>query len=623
MSQPSSQLASILSDAHDAGDMERVIALATQAMGANGEGESDEFIALLLGSAQQATGRLDQAAETFGALAHKRPEISAYWNNLAIVHRQLGDEHAAEQAFLTARSLAPNDAELIYNLGLLYMQQRRWLLARDTLINAVTHAPSFIEARLQAAYACHVCGDNTGQEALLAGAAHWPPQPAAQALTLAVMLSAQGDFPAALDVLTRAEGSSQDAMEGMQARFDARRVVLHERSNQLQLARLALQRLPLHALDQLSSSARQARAEGWAAHATMAMRDAAYDDAIELQQRALALVDDDESRAAAAFGLAAAYDQSGKPHEALQAVSIAHAAQWNIAREVVPELLAVDSQPLPMVEHVVSRHAYAGWSALPGPSREHSPVFVVGFPRSGTTLLEQMIDAHPDFRSMDERAFIHELTERMERVGQRYPEHLAALTATEADHLRAAYFNMVGRVLPDRGQHRLVDKNPLNMLCLPMIMRLFPNAPIVLCLRHPCDVLLSCYLQSFRSPAFMVLCSSLQRLAHGYVRAFEQWHRHVDVFAPPILKWRYESVVGDFDASVDRLGQFLAVADAAPMRRFAEHAANKRHISTPSYAQVTQSISPKAVNRWHAYRDAFEPVFPILRPIMDRLGYSD
>jgi hypothetical protein len=129
-------------------------------------------------------------------------------------------------------------------------------------------------------------------------------------------------------------------------------------------------------------------------------------------------------------------------------------------------------------------------------------------------------------------------------------------------------------------------------------------------------------MQAFRSPAFMVLCSSLQRLAHGYVQAFEQWHRHVDAFAPHVLEWRYESVVSQFDDQVARLGQFLDVADASPMARFAEHARGKRFISTPSYDQVTQGINHQSVNRWHAYREQFEPVLPILRPIIERLGYT-
>jgi Flp pilus assembly protein TadD len=615
---PTSDLANAMAGAYNAGEMERVIALAAHA----GDVE-EEGIKLLLGLAQQATCRYDEAATTFRQLSQMRPDVPAYWNNLGVACRQIGDTAASEQALLMARSLAPNDADVHYNLGLLYIQQRRWLLARQTLMDAVQLSPDFIEARLQAAHACYVCGDNISQEAMLAGAADWPPQAAGQAIILAAMLSVQGELDAALHTLAQAQLPAEPEAEIMRLRIAAQRSALYERSNQAERARKELRLLPLSTLDLLPPQAQRARAEGWSAHAALAMREADHAGAAGLYQRVLGLAIDDENQTSASFGLAAACDRQGRHDEAWQALQIAHAAQLEIARNVVPELLAADSQPLQMTDHVVSRHAYSSWKPLSSPDRKQSPVFVVGFPRSGTTLLEQMLDAHPDFQSMDERAFIHELTERMELAGEHYPADLAKLAQADVDQLRAVYWRMVGHVLPDLGQRQLVDKNPLNMLCLPMIMRLFPAARIILCLRHPCDVLLSCYMQSFRSPAFMVLCSSLQRLAQGYVQAFEQWYRHVDVFAPHVLEWRYESVVSQFDDQVTRLGQFLEIADASPMARFAEHARDKRFISTPSYAQVTEGVHRKALDRWQNYREQFEPVLPVLRPWIDRFGYTE
>ncbi len=615
MPSPAANLASAMAGAYNAGDMERVIELAAQA-----DAAADEAILVLRGLAEQATGRYGHAVETFRTLAHQRPEVSAYWNNLGVACRLRGDAEAAEQALSMARSIAPDDAEVLYNLGLVYIQQRRWPLAREILLDAVDCSPGFVEARLQAAYACYVCADNTSQEAMLAGAVDWPAQPAEQALILAAMLSTQGELDAALHTLARARLPAPPEDERLRLRIAAQRAVLFERSNHLDLARQELKLVPLAALDALPDDASQARAEGWRAHAALAMRAGAWTDAAALYRRVLALHADAEARASAGFGLATCCDRLGQHDDAWQALNAAHAAQLEVAREVVPELLAPDSQPLQAAE--VDRAAHARWRPLAAPSSRQSPVFVVGFPRSGTTLLEQMLDAHPEFRSMDERAFIHELTERMEQVGQRYPDELANLSETEVEQLRSTYYRMVGRVLPDLGQHRLVDKNPLNMLCLPMIMRLFPQARIVLCLRHPCDVLLSCSMQSFRSPAFMVLCSSLQRLARGYVAAFEQWFRQMEVFAPRVLEWRYESVVENLDDHLAGLAAFLEVADASPMAGFADHARTKRFISTPSYAQVTQGIHPRAVDRWHGYREQFEPVLPLLQPMIDRLGYS-
>jgi Flp pilus assembly protein TadD len=613
-----SGLAGSMAAAWNAGDAERVIELAAQA---TDHAADDEGFLVLLGLAQQVTGRHVPAAATFGRLTRMRPRVSAYWNNLGVACRQAGDFSASGQALLTARQLAPGDAEVHYNLGLLYTQQREWLAARNALREAASLAPHFLEARLQAAWACYICGDNTGQEEMLAGATDWPPQPAEQALILAAMLSVQGDLDAALRTLARAQLPSGPAAEPMRLRIVAQRALLHERNNQVDRALEELQELPLPAIDALPADAQQARADGWRAHAALAMRTGACTDAAALYRRVLALDLDAEGRAGAGFGLASACDRLGRYDEAWLAAQDAHAAQLHIARQVVPELLAADSQPLPLTDHVVERDARARWTHLHAPGPRESPVFVVGFPRSGTTLLEQMLDAHPDFRSMDERAYIHELIEAMSLAGQRYPDDLASLTQADADALRNTYRRLVARVQPDLGGRRLVDKNPLNMQCLPMIMRLFPQARIILCLRHPCDVLLSCSMQPFRSPAFMVLCSSLQRLAQGYVRAFEQWHRDAEVFAPRVLEWRYESVVSRFDDQVARLAQFLDVTDPSPMARFAEHARAKRFISTPSYAQVTQGVHRGAVGRWQNYRERFEPVLTKLQPWIERLGY--
>jgi len=609
-----------MADAWNASDPERVVALAGQASGTEMD---QEGILLLLGLAHQRTNRHAQAAKTFERLCRMRPEVSAYWNNLGVASRHSGNVATSERAFLKAKSLAPADAEVHYNLGLLRIQQRRWSAAREALLDAVQLSPGFVEARLQAAYACHVCGDVEGEEAMLEGADGWPPQPAEQALILASILSMLGRLETALEVLAQARLPEGPSAQSVRFRIAAQRAAMYERNNLLEHARHELRQLPLNALDALPSDADQVRIDGWRAHAVMAMREGRDADAADLYRRVLDLAGDDESRASAAFGLAAAYDRQSRYRAAWRALEFAHAAQMDIARQVAPELSKPDSQPLPMVRRQVDADARSNWKPLSAPDAQRSPVFVIGFPRSGTTLLEQMLDAHPGFRSMDERGYVYQLIERMERAGQYYPAALADLDQTDADQLRAVYWRLVDRTLPDLGQKRLIDKNPLNMLCLPMILRIFPAARIILCLRHPCDVLLSCSMQSFRSPAFMVLCSSLQRLARGYADAFEQCCGHLDVFKPRVLEWRYESVVDDFDGAVAHLGQFLGVEDSSPFAGFAQHALAKRFIGTPSYAQVAGPVTRAAAGRWKNYRDRLEPVLPLVRPWLERFGYGE
>lgn len=605
--------------AWNAGDAPRVLALAAQASDA--EAESVAFLGLL-GVARQQTGDYAQAADVFERLAREQPGVSAWWNNLGVAQRMAGNLAAAERALLRARSLAPRDADVHYNLGLLHIQQRHWAAAREALLDAVQLAPRSIEARLQAAQACHVCGDIEGEEAMLEGADHWPPQPAEQALVLASILSVLGRMDAGLAVLSQAILPTGPEAGPLRLRITAQRVALYERNNLVERAQNELQHLPLAALDTLPADDIATRVDAWRAHAVMAARAHRYADAAALYRRVLDVASDDETRAGAAFGLAAARDRLGMYSAAWSALESAHAAQMNIVREAAPKLSASDTQPLPMAARTVDAAAHAGWQPLAAPPAQRSPVFVIGFPRSGTTLLEQMLDAHPDFRSMDERGFIYQLIERMEHAGQCYPADLAALSEGDADQLRAVYARLVADTLPDLGAHRLVDKNPLNMLCLPMMLRLFPAAPIVLCLRHPCDVLRSCYMQSFRSPTFMAMCASLPRLARGYADAFAQCCGHIEVFQPRVLEWRYETVVKDFAGSVARLGQFLDVADPSPFAHFAAHAQDKRFIATPSYAQVTEPVNTRSIGRWKDYREHFESVLPTLRPWIDRFGYS-
>jgi hypothetical protein len=129
-------------------------------------------------------------------------------------------------------------------------------------------------------------------------------------------------------------------------------------------------------------------------------------------------------------------------------------------------------------------------------------------------------------------------------------------------------------------------------------------------------------MQNFRSPAFMVLCSTLERLAKSYVNAMRFWIHHQPLLCPDALLLRYEDTVSDFEAQTAVIADYLGIADRAPLADFAAHAARKTYISTPSYSQVTEPVNTRAVARWEPYRRYFEPVFPILEPVARHWGYA-
>jgi len=270
----------------------------------------------------------------------------------------------------------------------------------------------------------------------------------------------------------------------------------------------------------------------------------------------------------------------------------------------------------------VSTEQFARWPALAAPETLDSPIFVVGFPRSGTTLLELALDAHPSLQSMDENPFFNRLADILGNHNELILQDLSVLRQFDVDELRKRYHSMVGERIVRNAHARLVDKNPLNMHWLPVMHRLFPNARYILAVRHPCDVLLSCYMHNFRSSALSAACSSLERLAHGYMETMQRWLEEVDVLHPSVMVSRYEDLVEDFPRHVSRIAEFLELEDASPMLGFDQHARNKSYIATPSYSQVIEPVNRKAVGRWHNYREHFEPLLPILEPMLRHWGYD-
>jgi hypothetical protein len=120
----------------------------------------------------------------------------------------------------------------------------------------------------------------------------------------------------------------------------------------------------------------------------------------------------------------------------------------------------------------------------------------------------------------------------------------------------------------------------------------------------------------------MVLCSTLPRLARGYVNAMQGWLRNTELLKPQVLALRYEDLLSDFPGHAQQLADFIGVADCAPMLRFHDHARAKGYIATPSYAQVTEPANTRAIGRWLRYRNYLDAALPILQPMLEHWGYA-
>jgi len=246
----------------------------------------------------------------------------------------------------------------------------------------------------------------------------------------------------------------------------------------------------------------------------------------------------------------------------------------------------------------------------------------VAFPRSGTTLLEQALDAHPLLQSMDEQPYLVRATDDLSALGVRYPAALGELTPSTLDDLRRQYWHRVRQRVQLPAGIRLVDKMPLNMVLLPLIRRLFPNARVVLAIRHPADTILSCFLQQFNAPGLAMMCRDLPALAASYSQVFGFWYSQAPLLQPASYELQYESLVTGFEAELRKLADFLQLPWHEAMLEPEAHARAKGYISTPSYAQVVRPISASSVGRWQNYRSHFLPILPELNPWLERWGYS-
>jgi tetratricopeptide (TPR) repeat protein len=246
-----------------------------------------------------------------------------------------------------------------------------------------------------------------------------------------------------------------------------------------------------------------------------------------------------------------------------------------------------------------------------------SPVFLVGFPRSGTTLLDTILMGHPSTEVLEEEpALVHAIDAfgSFEDIANAGPE--------KVKRGRDAYFETARTLTALQPGHLLIDKNPLSMNNVPMIRRLFPDAKFILTLRHPCDVVLSCFVTNFKPNNGMASFLKLETAAELYDLSFSYFERACELLRPSVHTVVYEKLVADRDRELRPLLQFLNLPWDERVLDHQSTARSRGHIKTASYAQVVEPIYKRSSGRWQNYRKHLEPVFPILEPWVRKFGYE-
>jgi tetratricopeptide (TPR) repeat protein len=233
------------------------------------------------------------------------------------------------------------------------------------------------------------------------------------------------------------------------------------------------------------------------------------------------------------------------------------------------------------------------------------PVFIVGMPRSGTTLIEQILCTHPAIHGAGELNWLFALCEL---AALRHPTHTGnfsdcvdAMSATDADELSAQYLQPLQALNPMAS--RIINKMPGNFVHLGLIQLLFPMARVVHCRRDPLDTCLSCYMTDFAAGQdFSFSLSSLGHFYRQYLRMMEHWR---DVLDLPILQVQYEALIDDLEGQARRMLEFLGLPWNENCLRFHE---NRRFIATASNQQVRNPIYQRSIGRWRNYEKHLGPL---------------
>lgn len=251
-----------------------------------------------------------------------------------------------------------------------------------------------------------------------------------------------------------------------------------------------------------------------------------------------------------------------------------------------------------------------------------SPVFLLSFPRSATTLTGQVLAAHRDVVVSDEQELLVDAGLAFLAPADGL-QRLARAEASSLDAYRQAYWRRVRETGLDvtQGEGVFVDKLPMNTLALPVIARLFPGAKVIFMLRDPRDVVWSCFRQRFIGSGIAREFTDLARTAAFYDAIMTLGRTCARTLDLDVRFQSYERLVSDFETETAALCGFLGLAPDAGMANFA-HGVGARDVATPSAVQIARGLNADSIGQWRRYAAPMAGVLPQLAPWVEALGYS-
>lgn len=312
-----------------------------------------------------------------------------------------------------------------------------------------------------------------------------------------------------------------------------------------------------------------------------------------------------------------------------------YAEAWTAIHYAHRPLLARDAQTWHASELVLARFGtmlndltqeeFATWQTHDCSTPPRKFALLTGFPRSGTTLLEQLLDAHHDIVSIEERDYLAQwlipnLHDR-NRPSRSLLDAVSQLSSEDIARWQQNYIDAMAELLHIPIESQLVvDKNPAYNPVIPIMLRIFPNTKLIIALRDPRDVLVSCYFRYLPLNPVSVRFLTPERIVQRYTFDMRAWLKVRPWLSNPWCEVRYEETVDDLETTARKMLETLGVAWTPEVLQFRERQ-QERPVNSPSYQAVAGPVTRSAVGRWRNYEPWLGSAFDALMPIMKELGY--
>jgi tetratricopeptide (TPR) repeat protein len=546
----------------------------------------------------QMTDNFDLAISGYRQVVEREPDDCESWNNLGNAYQSAGQFDSAIEALRKASELDPEAAPIKLNLSRALVAAGDWDEAEVELRKMAEDFPDdSLPLRELHAILKQEGRDNEALEAIEA-AVERAPEDVALVLGLASHLS--------------------NMLQSSRSEAAYRRVLELDPDNALAHIGVAVCLDLTNRTDDLSSLVKEAEALGVGPNALNFIRAIDHKRAKRFAEGVAALeqVPGDLEDARRAHIMGQLLEGLGRYDEAFDSYTLMNELMSKQSKP--PEERAAGYRKVLRDRISEMTPEWVGrWRLEEKKDPRPSPVFLMGFPRSGTTLLDTMLMGHPRIEVLEEEPTLHKAFDIF-RDYESMPE-------ADDDNIQAArdaYFAKAGSLTPLKPGNLLVDKNPLAINAVPFIRRLFPDARIILALRHPLDVLLSCYVTNFTLNDGMANFVKLEWGAEMYDLSFRYFARTQELMPTPAHAVVYENVVANRDKELRALFDFLELDWHDAVLDHEKTAKARGRIKTASYAQVVEPLYNRSAGRWQKFRKHLEPIIPVLKPWIDKFGYE-